>query len=299
MERLASGCSAIQGTACNKRVRFLVPSSLFVSLHLASSPLSLSFSHSFSLFPSPISHSFSFSFFFFFFCSLSFSLSEIHRRRDHRVILVYLAHVGRAHNTALPLGCTHSQAVYTHAHTHTHTNATRSTVKRRRDEKSVATGFHEAANRPQNLAEAQKNRLLLLFVSLSLFLFWSVAIVRRGPRSVLSLRSLRPRRGSSFDANTFPAFFLLSLALSSSFLLLLSRFLLRPILPRPQTPDSTFAFRVAELPLKAAPLHAGEISRGGEGRGERGGGEGKDVAGDDRCSLDAEEDRLDLKSTKS
>lgn len=121
MERLASGCSAIQGTACNKRVRFLVPSSLFVSLHLASSPLSLSFSHSFSLFPSPISHSFSF--FFFFFCSLSFSLSEIHRRRDHRVILVYLAHVGRAHNTALPLGCTHSQAVYTHTHnTHTRTH---------------------------------------------------------------------------------------------------------------------------------------------------------------------------------
>ena len=31
----------------------------------------------------------------------------------------------------------------------------------------------------------------------------------------------------------------------------------------------------------------------------RGGGEGKDVAGDDRRSLDAEEDRLDLKSTKS
>lgn len=214
-----------------------------------------------------------------------------------------ISHTLVAHTTPHFLSVALTRRRCTHTHTRTHTR-TRHVVRLkgaetrnrlRLDSTRRPTG-HKTWPRLKRIVFSSYSSL-----SLSLFLFWSVAIVRRGPRSVLSLRSLRPRRGSSFDANTFPAFFLLSLALSSSFLLLLSRFLLRPILPRPQTPDSTFAFRVAELPLKAAPLRAGEISRGGEGRGERGarGGEGKDVAGDDRRSLDAEEDRLDLKSTKS
>lgn len=114
MERLASGCSAIQGTACNKRVRFLVPSSA-LSLRLPApcilSTLPLFLALLFSLSVTDLSFLLLLLLLLLFLLALGDT-----QRRDHRVIFVYLAHIGRAHNTALPLGCTHSQAVYTHTH---------------------------------------------------------------------------------------------------------------------------------------------------------------------------------------
>lgn len=273
MERLASGCSAIQGTACNKRVRFLVPSSLFVSLHLASSPLSLSFSHSFSLFPSPISHSFSF--FFFFFCSLSFSLSEIHRRRDHRVILVYLAHVGRAHNTALPLGCTHSQAVYTHTHARTYTR-TRHVVRLKGAETRNRLRL-DSTRRPTGHKTWPRLKRIVFssYSSLSLSHSFSFGQWRSCVAVLVAFSLFVPfDRGEDLRSTRtpfLPFFFSLSLSLRLSFFFYRvsssDRFFLAP---KPLTPLLHSASPNYRLRLLLSALEKYLGGERGEGRGERG-----------------------------
>lgn len=129
---------------------FPPPSSLFVCQHLASSLLCrspcfcLSFCHR-SLIPSSASRTLSLT------RSRSFKYTQ---RGTSCGLFVSYTRTLRFLSVAL--------LQQTYACTRAHTNATRSTVKRRRDEKSPATGFHEPANRPQNLAGAQKNRLLFI-----------------------------------------------------------------------------------------------------------------------------------------
>lgn len=132
---------------------FPPPSSLFVCQHIASSLLCrsprfcLSFCHR-SLIPSSPSRALSLS------LSLTHSRSFKYTQRGTSCgLFVLYTRTLRFLSVAL---------LQTYACTRAHTNATRSTVKRRRDEKSPATGFHEPANRPQNLAGAQKNRLLFI-----------------------------------------------------------------------------------------------------------------------------------------
>lgn len=247
MERLASGCSAIQGTACNKRVRFLVPSSV-VSLRLPAPCIlaTLSLSSLLPLFLSPVSHSFvSFlcarSLSLFRFLSLTHSRSFKYTQRGTSCgLFVLYTRTLRFLSVAL---------LQTYACTRAHTNATRSTVKRRRDEKSPATGFHEPANRPQNLAGAQKNRLLFI---LSLVLSFSFSRDSTPSLSFLVPHRLRPSfralSGSSLQTSTPPP----RPPFSSSFFTRSSV----PFFYRVSSAtvflrrDSTFAFCTAELLLK-------------------------------------------------
>lgn len=169
MERLASGCSAIQGTACNKRVRFLVPSPLSCYQYTRCTCACVSCLSLF-VWPAPCV-----------FHGLFLSVTRRCTRHSGRSSLSHLIIRIFVSRSLSPSILIHSPplrapAAYAYRERYTRPNGTERTnaghVPRLKGAETRnrlrLDSTSRPANRPQNLAEAQKNRLLLAAPSLSL-----------------------------------------------------------------------------------------------------------------------------------